>query len=278
MGPELWQASLVHLWLAALRQLSPDAQRDAKLPAFMRESAWSRRLLNTQLASWAELRHDTLLYAKQSYSAMAICGYPDAYVDPYPGFFAALEQLAQRGTKLVGNLDFGEKEQMKQPILRYFKTLHSTATQLRAIAELERDDRPLRKSDIDFVNHAVSLDGRHAGCTRVWEPGGWYADLHYDRNDILWHKPTIADVHTQPTDESGNIVGKVLHVATARPHLFIVTLQTCDGPRTFRGYVSSYFEQVTAGFERLTDEAWASELRKDAPPPMPPWLSDLQVQ
>ena len=45
-------------------------------------------------ASWAELRHDTLLYAKQSYSAAAGCEYPDAYVDPYPAFYGKLEAFA----------------------------------------------------------------------------------------------------------------------------------------------------------------------------------------
>src|SRR5262249_35768961 len=73
MGKELWEGSLYHRWLGALRQLSPDPQRDAALPAVMHTDAWSRRLLNTQLASWAQLRHDTLLYAKQSFTSVAIC-------------------------------------------------------------------------------------------------------------------------------------------------------------------------------------------------------------
>jgi hypothetical protein len=273
MGAELWQGSMVHLWLAALRELSTDNKHDGKLPAFMRGQAWQRRLLSTQLASWAELRHDAVLYAKPSETAMPLCAFPNAFIDPYPGFFAALERLADRGSVLVGGLELHD-DQQKQRLQHYFAGLRATAGQLRAMAELERNGKPLRKEDIDFVNHAVSFEGQVMGCVQIMKPGGWYADLYYDRDDIRVHKPTIADVHTQPADETGTVVGKVLHVATAAPHAFVVTLPTCDGPRTFRGYVSSYYEHVSSHFQRFTDEEWAREAHKTAPL----WLSDIQPQ
>ena len=36
---------------------------NAKYPEVMRTRAWGHKTLNTQLASWAELRHDTILYS-----------------------------------------------------------------------------------------------------------------------------------------------------------------------------------------------------------------------
>ena len=65
----------------------------------MRTPMWNRRILNTQLESWAELRHDNLLYAKQSFTAVAACEYPDAYVDPYPAFYAAMARMADKGSE-----------------------------------------------------------------------------------------------------------------------------------------------------------------------------------
>ncbi|PSM32154.1 hypothetical protein BVG81_001835, partial [Haliangium sp. UPWRP_2] len=65
------------------------------LPQLMATEAFGRRLLNTQLGSWAQLRHDTILYAKPS-TASLTCEFPDAYVDPYPAFYAALAQLGER--------------------------------------------------------------------------------------------------------------------------------------------------------------------------------------
>ena len=52
--------------------LSPaaDLGSGGGLPGVARTEAWGRRLLNTQLASWAQLRHDTILYAKQVYAEM----------------------------------------------------------------------------------------------------------------------------------------------------------------------------------------------------------------
>ena len=68
--------------VAALRGMAP-VETDG-LPKSTRTEGWARRTLLTQLGSWSELRHDTILYAKQSYSTYVVCEFPDAYVDPYP--------------------------------------------------------------------------------------------------------------------------------------------------------------------------------------------------
>ncbi|MBK7398415.1 MAG: DUF3160 domain-containing protein [Myxococcales bacterium] len=283
-GPDLWQTSVYHLWLSAIRELSPSAEADKVLPAPMQSDAWSRRLLNAQLASWAELRHDNLLYAKQSFTAMAACEYPDAYVDPYPAFYAAMARLGDKGVGLVDLLPLAPDAAKK--VRAYFTHLREVSTKLREIAEQERRGEALTSAQLDFMNHMVSIDGRHGGCATVLEAHGWYADLHYHRDGALHAKPTIADVHTQPTDEVGNPVGKVLHVATGRPRLFSVTLSGSSGatctPREYRGFVSSYDEVVTSNFARLSDEEWWQKITKEkagktitATPVDVPWLADL---
>ena len=50
----------------------------SELPSIALTEGWGRRLVNTQLGSWSELRHDTILYAKQSYTAGMVCEFPDA--------------------------------------------------------------------------------------------------------------------------------------------------------------------------------------------------------
>jgi hypothetical protein len=74
------------------------------MPAITKTEGWGLRLLNTQLGSWAQLRHDTLLYAKQSYTGIPACEFPDAYVDPYPEFFRALRAYAEKGAELLPGL------------------------------------------------------------------------------------------------------------------------------------------------------------------------------
>src|SRR5262249_10888929 len=65
---DYWEGSLYNLWLSSLQALSPtDELADpakAGIPVVAATESWGRRLLSTQLASWAELRHDTILYTK----------------------------------------------------------------------------------------------------------------------------------------------------------------------------------------------------------------------
>jgi hypothetical protein len=270
----LGSGSLYHRWLGALRELSPDPARDAGLPAPLASDAWSRRMLATQLASWAELRHDNLLYAKQSDSIMEFCEYPDGYVDPYPGFYAAMAAIAQHGKALVAAL--ATPAQPIDGLGAYFDGMAATMEQLRQIAVRERADQPLTAADLEFLNHMVSIDGKSAGCTTVFVARGWYGDLYFDRDLALHHEPVIADVHTQPTSAGGDLIGHVLHVATGMPRMMVVSLAHDLGKHTqrYRGFVSSYAEVVTENFRRLTDEDWG-EMLANQPPAPPGWLADL---
>jgi hypothetical protein len=238
----------------------------------MRGEPWRRRMLETQLASWAQLRRDTILYAKESFTSMPLCAFPDGYVDPYPEFYAGLEELAKKGGAQVAALDFDGGVQ--RGIAGYFAKLGEVAGRLREIARREQRGEPPNGRDLDFINHLVSAQGRSAGCTIIIQPRGWYADLYYDRDDVWEHEPTIADVHTQPAEENGYPVGKVLHVGTCSPRLLAVDVESCGTRRTFRGYVASYYEKITTGFRRLDDGEWSSELGRHSPPEAA-WLRDL---
>jgi hypothetical protein len=272
--PALWSGSIYHGWLWALRQLSPASKRDAALPAPLNSNAWGLRLLNGQLASWAELRHDNLLYAKQSVTMMAMCEYPTGYVDPYPEFYRAMDALAAKTTATIDALPY--ETTRKAAMLTWLTQMRATMTRLQKIAERERANQPLLAEDLDFFNHMVSLTGRNAVCTTVTEAQGWFADLYFDRSKALWHDGVIADVHTQPTDEAGNMVGHVLHVGTARPRMMVVRVQHDGGThaQTYRGFVSTYAEKQTSNFERLTDEDWRALVWKEQPA-SPEWMQPI---
>lgn len=91
-----WRASLYNDWLGALRALSPKA-RHANMPRVATTEAWGRRILGTQLASWSQLRHNTILYAKQSCTSEPLCEFTDAAVDPYPDLYDAIARYAEDG-------------------------------------------------------------------------------------------------------------------------------------------------------------------------------------
>lgn len=268
-GADFWQGNLYNLWLSSLRTLSPTATvakpADAGLPSVTGTESWGRRLLNTQLASWSELRHDTLLYAKPSYTGGATCQFPTAYVDPYPEFFSALADFATKGEALVEALPstFNTKDESA-----YFQRLGSTASTLRDMASDQRQGLPLSAAHLEFVNQTVTVQN---GCGSPFAEG-WYPGLFYSPDTAIEADPTIADVHTQPTDEAGNDVGHVLHVAAGAPHLMVVTVDGCTGSQAYVGLASSYYEQITDNYQRLTDVDWAAELGAKKPPAPPAWL------
>lgn len=265
-GPGLWEGSMSHLWLDALRTLS--GRPTAGLPEVMTSAAWERRVLNTQLASWAERRHDTILYAKQSVTVIAGCSFPRAYVDPYPDFFARLVVFAEHGRTLAAELGLEDDG----GTAAYFERLGTVMSTLREIASLERQGLPMTDAHLDFINHAVSIHGERVGSGSdvSYTVGGWLADIYYRNEAAKFHRPTIVDVHTQPSDAAGNMVGKVLHAATGFPQLIEVRI---DGV-AYRGFVSSYSEVVTEDFERLDDEWVGTQARESGLKPMP-WMRQI---
>jgi len=228
-------------------------------------------VMTTQLASWAELRHDTILYAKQSYTGGASCQFPDAYVDPYPQFYSRVSELAEHGFQMSKTLDLSSSPWLQTQIPQYFQTLRDVSTMLSEMAQNERDGIPLTQPQLDFINQAVKIQ---LGCGDPEGSEGWYSKLFFDNHESVSYDPTIADVHTQPTDEVGNMVGRVLHVGTGSPRLMVVTADPCGTPRAFVGLASSYFEKITENFERMTDEEWQKDIQSATPADVP-WMTDL---
>jgi hypothetical protein len=270
-GDDFWGESLYGTWLGALRGLSvPDGDPTAAagLPAVMQTEPWARRVISSQLASWAELRHDTLLYAKQSYTSVPTCDFPDAYVDPYPEAWAGLVRLARLGQQIAAALPSNTDSTLGP----YFASVESVATTLGAMAQEERAGQPLTSDQLAFINQAVDEVLMSAGCTQALTPTGWYTKLFLTQKDAQVTDPTIADVHTDPAG------GAVLHVATGLPRLMYLTVDGCNGPRAYAGVVSSYFEQTTANLQRLTDMDWSTQVMATPPPADVSWVSDLVAQ
>jgi hypothetical protein len=269
---EYWEANLYNEWLSMLRTLSPTKDvanpPAVGLPTVSGTEAWGRRLLSTQLASWAELRHDTILYVKQSYTGAAACEYPDAYVEPYPELFAKLAAFATRGATLMADLQISNTP-LVTAVTAYFEQLRSVATTLEGMAKNQRSGAPHSAEQLAFINQLTFQNG----CgTPTFD--GWYAKLFFAKDAAVELDPIVADVHTQPTDEVGTQVGRVLHVGTGMPRTMVVTVESCSGPRAYVGLVSSYHERITENFQRLTDETWKKEIVQ-TPPAEVDWFKDL---
>ncbi len=267
-----WNGSLYAGWIATLRTLSPrDALTEGTtLPAVMTTEAWGRRLLNTQMAAWAEARHDTVLYAAQSYSMSLGCSYPSAYVDPYPELWRSMERWSERAGAAVAAVrwsDAGEAARWRGWANRAKDVVH----RLGEIATRERGGEDLTAEQLAWVNDAVhAREENHVCTTETVVDGGWLYDLYEPRVSLGTMRAIAADVHTQPDDEDGNRVGRVLHAGTARPQAMVVVAGPPGRERAYVGYVSRYVERVTEGFARLSDEQWRSQLDQAT---TPAWLA-----
>ncbi len=86
----------------------------------------------------------------------------------------------------------------------------------------------------------------------------------------------MADVHTQPTDQSGNEVGNVLHVGTGKINLGVfLAPNTCNPGQliAYVGPVGSFHYEIQSGFNRLTDGDWDKYFREGDIPERPDWVA-----
>ncbi len=246
--PAFWQSTVYNGWLNSIRTLNPPAERSA-LPPFMRTAAWWQEKMNTQLASWAQLRHDFILYAKQSYSGGVICSYPETYVEPIPQFFDCLSVFARTFAA-----EFQKPLLSGMSIAQYFSTFALIADTLASISGKELTKTALTEREKLFLKTIIY--SQPFGCGISF--GGWYPRLFYTggegftRSDMI-----IADIHTAPTDEAGSPIGWVLHAGTGPLNLAVVVAELPDGRTcSFVGPVMSYYQHLAINFKRLTDEEW----------------------
>ena len=265
---DFWDATFYSGWLSAIRALNDTTDFESQ-PEAMRTAAWAGKNLNTQTASWAELRHDTLLYVKQSYSGGEGCEYPDAYVEPVPAFYARLAHLGQLGGEMVTELAKDGFEVTRAQT--FFADLSASSATLETIAHKELEGQALTQAEFDFLRGTIEEEMVGCGQTQY---DGWYAKLFYDAEKIGEYKPTIADVHTAPTDAEGNERGWVLHAATGRPMLMVFTVPECGGVKSYVGPISSFHSVLTEQYDRQTDSAWA-EVLSQGTPPRPTWTESF---
>ena len=136
--PKSWNASLYAGWLNTLRPLL--SEKGEGYPSFMQSDEWTKKNLETFAGSYAELKHDTILYAKQIMAEMG--GGDDeilddrGYVEPEPvvySRFAFLSEKTKEGLEACGMLSDEAAEDLDK--------LSTIAKTLITISEKELTDQ-----------------------------------------------------------------------------------------------------------------------------------------
>jgi len=248
-----WNRNLYFSWIYTLKALLNES--NTLSPTFMQTTPWLDKQLHTSLASWAELRHDTILYAKQSYTPVEATSIPPpekpvvGYVEPVPEFYTrilALTKMTRTGLTDLNVLTATEIYRLEE--------LESIIQTLIDISKDELENKELTDDDYEFIkNFGENLDGTLA-----------------DVSDKSKETTIIADVHT---DTNSN---QVLEEGVGYVDLIIVAYKVPDG-RIIAGAgpVFSYYEFKHPMDNRLTDEQWKTMLEDGEEPERPDWTSSF---
>jgi hypothetical protein len=256
-----WTSNLYYLWLYSLLPLLSDPGEG--YPFFMQSEAWVDKQLSTALGSWAELRHDTILYTKQSYTVPTVIAPPPpppkGYVEPVPQVYARLASLCKM---MIDGLD--SRSLLSSIIANKLDSLYDLLLHLQTISIKELEGTSLDEEDNELIEGIGALLGGIVKMPR-------YADQFSFTTDTDDDMAVIADVHTDPN------YGEVLEEAVGRPMVIYVAV-LIDGQLVLtRGGIFSYYEFTWPMDDRLTDEAWQVMLTEGDAPPLPTWTSSFVV-
>jgi hypothetical protein len=287
---EEWTHSSYMAWIYSLQSLT-NMEYDASYPDFMRNLAWKDEKLNTALGSWAQLRHDTLLYAKQPYIPTFVCSYPEAFVEPNPAFYSRMQQLSERTIAAINMLPTnsvapipmfespGYELGSSTIIMDSLESIKDITQKLEVISTKELAQQPLTTEEINFLKQIAYTQA--IGGSGGRNPVGWYVDTitfiaEAANYTSLLQVPVIADVATFPPGDI-EYPPQILHVGVGGVNALVVLYPMINGTLAAAvGPVFSYYEFPLIGTKRLNDDEWKTMLTwSNRTAYLPSWINDV---
>jgi hypothetical protein len=252
---EDWNRNLYWSWLYSLKSLT--GQRTKGYQTYQQTPCWLDRQLNTALASWAALRHNTILYAKQSYTPLlvGITSYtpppppPKGLLEPLPEFYKNILTTSKMAYEGLKDLDV-----LTQSSERRLSSLVEIIERLYEICKKQVENTPLSEEDNHFLaNFAEKLKNTIG-----------------DIEDKGLKTTIIADVHTDLNTK------KCLEEASGYLDYIVVAYKMPSNHIILAvGPVLSYYEFKYPISERLTDETWRDMLTGEQKPARPEWIKSF---
>ncbi len=245
-----WTQNLYWMWLYTLFPLLEPAKKG--YPSFMQNDAWSDKALMTTMGSWAELKHDTILYAKYPWQGLGWTPNIHSYVEPYPKVYARLSSLTQYLIDGLKNYNLCIQEFIER--LEILKSIYDRLTEI-SIKILDNE----KMSDSD--NHFLFGFGWEIYQVYNFE----YMSLEVEKE----RSALIADVAGY-SDFTGSYV---LEVAVGNPYIIYAVIPDHRGKLYLTyGATYSYYEFIQNADNILNDEEW-HEMLDNNPPNLPEWIT-----
>lgn len=243
-----WTRNLYWSWLYTANTTLEEIPPETKYPTFMTTPAWGYEKLQTFEGTWTELRHDTILYAKQSYTPYIVSIPPSniAYVEPYPETYRRLIGLINMTVNGLTQLELlpSDVNTSLTSFLDISKLfLNASITELEGKALDESMQQQIR-------NAALAMSAILSVASEKTRKAAIVVDVHTDPNTV-----------------------QVLEEGLGKFNALVVVYKDADGNLyAAAGPVYNYFEFAQPMSHRLTDEEWREMLETNPPDP-PEWTN-----
>lgn len=240
-----WKYDLYKGWLWSIKSAATSFEDTEGMPYFMRNQKWTDKNIHTALGSYAELKHDSILYMKQSGAEMG--GWPEPiipynYVEPNVEVYAKLKWLAEN-TKA----QLQERNMLKDeigPVLDQIIDMQDTLMNV-SVKELTNQDIT-DEENLKLYRYGGMIDSIIQLMQMNLMRNG--VDTSNDFTTAL-----IADVSTiAPNDYFPK--GTYLEIGNGLPCEIYVACQTNGKTYLARGALFNYYEFVSD--KRLTNQEW----------------------
>jgi len=268
-----WSETIATEWMSTLRSLC-DRDPQLNLPYFMVTDEWNLKDLNAMLASWAELKHDAILYAKQPAGAECGGGGPPepvvkGYVEPNIGFWKKAITLLDNTERLLK-----EQNMLTEKVKDATERIREEAQFLLSVSEKELAGKELNDEEYDQLQYVGAIF-ENISLDLVREPDqylmGWSDVQGADKKVAL-----VADVYTANADNNPN--KSILFEAVGDADEIYVIVEIGGYLYLTRGAVLSYREFIQPiDLPRLTDEEWQEQLKKNPRKGVPDWMKRIIV-
>ena len=241
-----WEHSVYNSWLKTLRTLTryETLTEPTYLPWFTQIEPWQLLRLNSMLASWTQLRHDVILYGKQTFIPECISE-EKGFIEPVSAFWDSLKNMVLA---------------VKSSCMNYLNETDRNRflEQTEILVSLCQNFGEMAKK-IEQGETLTDMEQR-----QIHNIGGSLHSFHmYSENEKS--PALIADVLTEPN------IGVTLHEATAHFNPILITYKHGGDYIAGAGLVFSYYEFTTPFGERMTDSEWLELLDQGNTPERPSW-------
>ncbi|TES92458.1 MAG: DUF3160 domain-containing protein [Candidatus Cloacimonadota bacterium] len=256
-----WRKNLYYRIIYQFKKLLDNVD-EFKNP-YLDRKKWVKKILNTLLGAWAELRHDTILYAKQSYTVMVTSmpphlpkKFPPAYVEAYPSFFTENRLFIIELTALL------EKEKIiPDEVLRNLRSFDDI---LKRLIEISVKENKMEQLDEETTKYLHSIPSRLEGIVK------FSPQIMEEITDGTDSKMAlIADVHTDVNTK------QVLEVGVGSPLKLFIVVPVNNKPYLMEGATFSYYEFKEKMANRLTDAEWQEMIEDKNLPPLQHWFKEF---